>query len=81
MSDTLDFVDKQANTTVVKLRNFSDNLYAATKVGVDQVFLPATRQGQIIAVATRVNSTANIFDIRASDNSRKIRNLLNQVYG
>jgi len=78
---TLDFVVGQANITVENLRNFSDNLSAAKKVGVDQVFLPGNVLGEIDEIVTKVNSSANSLDSRASDNSRKIKDLLNTVYG
>lgn len=80
-SDTLNFVVGQANITVENLRNFSDDLSAAKKTGVDQVFLPGNVQGQIDDIVNKVNSSANSLDRRAQDNSEKIKDLLDLVYG
>ncbi|XP_020265677.1 uncharacterized protein LOC109841191 [Asparagus officinalis] len=76
---TLKYVVGQANITVQNLRNFSDDLSAAKKIGVDQVFLPGNVLGQIDEVVTKVNSSANSLDSRTSDNSEKIKNLLDTV--
>lgn len=79
-ADTLDFVVGQADVTVGNLRNFSDNLAAAKKVGVDQVFLSGNILGQIDEIVTKVNSSANTLESRASNNSEKIKDLLDTVY-
>lgn len=79
-TETLGYVVGQANITVENLRNFSDYLSAAKKIGVDQVFLPGNIQGQIDEVVTKVNSSANSLDSRTSDNSKKIKDLLDTVY-
>ncbi|XP_073013239.1 uncharacterized protein [Typha latifolia] len=76
---TLDYVVGQSNLTVDNLRNFSNNLAAAKKVGVDQIFLSADVQSKIDVLETKLNSSANELSSRTSDNSRKIRNVLNIV--
>ncbi|WOL15492.1 hypothetical protein Cni_G24273 [Canna indica] len=76
---TLDYVVGQANFTVENLRNFSDSLADAKKITVDQVFLPTNVQGEIDVLEAKVNSSANSLANRTSDNSRKIRRVLDRV--
>ncbi|XP_073009937.1 uncharacterized protein [Typha latifolia] len=76
---TLNYVVGQSNFTVDNLRNFSDSLSAAKKVGVDQIFLPADIQNKIDAIETKLNTSANDLANRTSSNSKKIRAVLNTV--
>ncbi|KAJ6834147.1 uncharacterized protein M6B38_335890 [Iris pallida] len=78
-SETMDYVTGQADFTVENLRNFSGDLSAAKKVGVDQVFLPADTRAKIDEIVTKVNASANKLDARTSDNSNKIKDVLNTV--
>ncbi|KAJ0495232.1 putative transmembrane protein [Helianthus annuus] len=45
---TLDYVVSQANTTAQNLRNLSDVLASAKKIGVAQVFLPVQVQSTLM---------------------------------
>lgn len=78
-STTLEYVVGQANVTVDNLRNFSESLAAAKKIGVDQVFLPSDVQGKIDAIQTKLNSSSNDLATKTKDNSKKIRNVLDKV--
>ncbi|XP_072953016.1 uncharacterized protein [Typha angustifolia] len=76
---TLNYVVGQSNFTVDNLRNFSDSLSAAKKIGVDQIFLPSDIQNKIDAIETKLNTSANDLANRTSSNSKKIRAVLNTV--
>ncbi|WOL18337.1 hypothetical protein Cni_G27131 [Canna indica] len=78
-SSTLDFVVGQSNTTVSNLRNFSNNLADANKVGVGQISLPADQKATVDAVVRRLNNAANDVSSRTSDNSKKIQDYLDTV--
>ncbi|KAG6490789.1 hypothetical protein ZIOFF_052102 [Zingiber officinale] len=78
---TMDYVVGQANLTVEHLRNFSDSLSDAKKITVAQVLLPSNVRGDIDAIEARVNSSATQLANRTLDNSRKIRRVLDRVYG
>ncbi|KAG6526704.1 hypothetical protein ZIOFF_016705 [Zingiber officinale] len=76
---TMDYVVSQANFTVENLRNFSDSLSDAKKITVDQVLLPSNVRADIDDIEARVNKSANQLADRTSDNSRKIRRVLDRV--
>lgn len=76
---TMDYVVGQANFTVENLRNFSDSLSDAKKITVDQVLLPSNVRADIDVIEARVNSSATQLADRTSDNSRKIRRVLDRV--
>ncbi|XP_051191548.1 uncharacterized protein [Lolium perenne] len=76
---TLDFVVSQANFTVENLNNLSDSLSAAKKVDIGQFLLPPNTLGQINEIQGKLNSSATDLATRTSDNSEKIRKLLNRV--
>ncbi|KAG6530499.1 uncharacterized protein LOC122043365 [Zingiber officinale] len=76
---TMDYVVGQANFTVENLRNFSDSLSDAKKITVDQVLLPSNVRADIDVIAARVNKSATQLADRTSDNSRKIRRVLDRV--
>lgn len=78
-SNTLDHVVEQAEFTVDNLRNFSNNLAAAKKVGVDQIFLPTDVQTRIDSVQTKLNVSANTLAARTESNGQKIHDVLNTV--
>ncbi|XP_056167619.1 uncharacterized protein LOC115661966 [Syzygium oleosum] len=78
-SSTLKYVVKQADTTVEKLRNVSDYLAAAKRVGVDQIFLPPNAQNNIDRVETEINSSATKLERKTDQNSDKIQHVLNSV--
>lgn len=70
---------KQADTAVEKLRNVSDYLAAAKRVGVDQISLPPNVQNDIDKVETKINSSAITLERKADQNSDKIQHVLNSV--
>ncbi|XP_078438703.1 uncharacterized protein LOC144709152 [Wolffia australiana] len=78
-SETLGYVVGQAEFTVENLRNFSDNLAAAKRVSVNQIFLPTSVQSKIDEVDGKLNSSANQLDSRTKENSHEIRDKLNDV--
>lgn len=79
MSDTLDYVVKQSDFTVDNLRNFSDNLAAAKRVRVDEVFMPTDVQTRIDDIKTKLNVSANFLADRTASNSKKIHDVLDIV--
>eukprot|EP00262_Sarcandra_glabra_P005017 TRINITY_DN1625_c0_g2_i2.p1 TRINITY_DN1625_c0_g2~~TRINITY_DN1625_c0_g2_i2.p1 ORF type:complete len:519 (-),score=35.57 TRINITY_DN1625_c0_g2_i2:173-1729(-) len=78
-SDTLDYVVSQANFTVDNLKNFSSNLAAAKRVGVDNIFLPSVVQANIDGIQTKLNASANDLSTRTEENSKNIHNVLDSV--
>ncbi|KAG8072783.1 hypothetical protein GUJ93_ZPchr0006g42329 [Zizania palustris] len=76
---TLKFVVSQANFTVDNLNNLSDSLSAAKKVDIGQFLLPPDVQNQINDIQGKLNSSASELATRTTDNSEKIKKLLNQV--
>lgn len=77
---TLDYVVDQANTTAQKLRNLSDVLDSAKKIGVAQVFLPVDVQSDIDEIQTKLNSSSYALSDRTEDNKEDIQRLLDSVY-
>ncbi|XP_062221670.1 uncharacterized protein LOC133921003 [Phragmites australis] len=76
---TLRFVVSQANFTVDNLHNLSDSLSAAKKVDIGQFLLPSDVQNQINDIQGKLNSSATGLATRTTENSEKIKKLLNQV--
>ncbi|TKY73044.1 Transmembrane protein [Spatholobus suberectus] len=72
-TDTLEYVVSQADFTAENLRNVSDYLDEAKKIGVDAVFLPADVQKNIDEVKTKINSSAAALSSKTEDNSEKIK--------
>lgn len=72
-SDTLKYVVSQADFTAENLRNVSDYLDAAKKIGVDAVFLPSDLQKNIDDVVVKINSSAVTLSTKTADNSEKIK--------
>lgn len=72
-SNTLKYVVSQADFTAENLRNVSDYLDAAKRIGVDAVFLPGDVQKNIDDVKTKINSSAVELSSKTGDNSRKIQ--------
>lgn len=79
-TDTINYVVKQAETTVDSLRNVSDYLDAAKRIGVDQVFLPSDVQANIDNVKIKINSSAITLERETRKNSNHIRDVLDAVY-
>ncbi|KAL5215899.1 hypothetical protein ABZP36_007300 [Zizania latifolia] len=77
--NTVDYVVGQGNLTVDNLRNFSRSLAAAKNIGVDQIFLPVDVQQRIDVIEEKLNSSANEFSTRALENSKKIKNVVNNT--
>lgn len=75
-SNTLDYVVGQANLTVQNLRDFTGNLSEAKRIKVATLLVPADLQTRIDEIVTKVNTSANDLDRRASDNSKNIRHVL-----
>ncbi|CAL5444156.1 unnamed protein product [Camellia sinensis] len=78
-SDTLDYVVRQSNLTVQNLRNVSDYLAAAKRVGVYQVFLPRNVQNSIEKVEAGINASATTLEHVTMKNRNNIENVLNSV--
>ncbi|XP_028792413.1 uncharacterized protein LOC114748217 isoform X2 [Neltuma alba] len=72
-SDTLDYVVKQADFTAENLRNVSDYLDAAKKIGVDAIFLPSDVQKNIDDVQTKIRSAATTLSNETRENSKNIQ--------
>ncbi|XP_010250329.1 PREDICTED: uncharacterized protein LOC104592577 [Nelumbo nucifera] len=78
-TNTLAYVVKQANTTAENLRNVSDYLAAAKRIGVDQVFLPSDMMAKIDEVQTKINSSAATLADETAKNSDSIQEVLDIV--
>lgn len=78
-TETLKYVVHQANTTADKLRNLSDDLASAKKIGVAQVFLPVQVQSDIDEIQTKLNSTSYTLSEKTEDNKDDINRVLDTV--
>lgn len=78
-TETLKYVVHQANTTADKLRNLSDDLASAKKIGVAQVFLPVKVQSDIDEIQTKLNSTSYTLSEKTEDNKDDINRVLDTV--
>lgn len=76
---TLSYILSQTNETVESLRNVSDYLAAAKRIGVDSVTLPVDVQKNIDTIQTKINSSANSLSDAVDDNSGNIDNFLDKV--
>lgn len=72
-SDTLDYVVNQADFIAENLRNVSDYLDAAKKIGVDAVFLPSDVQKNIDDVKTKIGTAAATLSNKTEENSKNIQ--------
>ncbi|KAJ7979032.1 Transmembrane protein [Quillaja saponaria] len=78
-SNTLGYVVSQADITAENLRNVSDYLAAAKRIGVDAVFLPPNVQKSIDDIQTKINSSAANLSSKAEKNSKDIQDVLDSV--
>ncbi|GFQ01001.1 hypothetical protein PHJA_002244000 [Phtheirospermum japonicum] len=78
-TSTLDFVLRQADSTVDNLKNVSDYLAAAKNVGVVQVSLPRELQNKIDNVNEMIASAANTLDRATKNNKEDIFRYLDAV--
>ncbi|PON77839.1 plasma membrane fusion protein [Trema orientale] len=78
-TNTLDYVVHQADVTVENLRNVSDYLAAAKRIGVDAVFLPTDVQNNIDQIQTKISSSANTLSNKTEENSKEIQNGLDSM--
>ncbi|KAL9242472.1 hypothetical protein vseg_016465 [Gypsophila vaccaria] len=76
---TLHYVVNQANFTVENLNNVSGFLSEAKNIGVGQMKLPENLHNQINDVQTKIVKASNTLQDKTQDNSRRIRNVLDQV--
>ncbi|KAG7023477.1 hypothetical protein SDJN02_14502, partial [Cucurbita argyrosperma subsp. argyrosperma] len=76
---TLDYVVSQADDTVVNLRNVSDYLNAAKKIGVASAVLPGDVQNKIDDIEKKINSSAAILSEKTGSNSKAIQYVLDHV--
>nr|XP_043623054.1 uncharacterized protein LOC122594761 [Erigeron canadensis] len=76
---TLKYIVHQADITAQRLRNVSDDLDAAKKVTVAQVFLPVDVQADIGEIQTKLNASAIQLSERTKDNKEDIHDLLESV--
>lgn len=68
-----------ANVTVENLRNVSDYLDSAQRVGVDANSLAPNVQNEIDSLQVKINNAANLLSTAATDNARDIRYVLEAV--
>lgn len=73
------YVVNQADFTAENLRNVSDYLESAQKIGVDAVFLPSDVQKQIDDVQTKIGSAATTLSNKTQENSQKINDGLDAM--
>ncbi|KAL9314445.1 hypothetical protein ACSQ67_019897 [Phaseolus vulgaris] len=78
-TSTLEYVVGQAEFTAENLRNVSDYLDAAKKIGVDAVFLPADVQKEIDEIKTKINSSASELSSKTKDNSETIKDVIDAM--
>lgn len=78
-TNTLDYVVSQADVTVENLRNVSDYLAAAKRIGVEAVFLPTEVQNSIDRIQTKINSSATTLSDKTEENSKEIQDGLDSM--
>ncbi|KAF9613809.1 hypothetical protein IFM89_011978 [Coptis chinensis] len=77
--DTLEYIVKQSNVTVDNLRNVSDYLSAAKRVGVVRFFLGPDVQTSIDVIDAKINSSSSKLADKTKENSQNIKDVLNTV--
>lgn len=80
MVHTIKFVVNQSDFTVQILRNVTEFLSIAKTINVDQFFLPSNDRDEIDKLNMDLNSAANTLTEKTSENSAKIRKVLNEVH-
>jgi CO dehydrogenase/acetyl-CoA synthase gamma subunit (corrinoid Fe-S protein) len=75
----LEYLLKQADTTVENLKNVLINLAEAKQVGVDQIFLPPDIQNNIDILGKTTNISAMIPKLKTEQSSKQIQHLLHPV--
>ncbi|XAR71010.1 hypothetical protein NMG60_11028081 [Bertholletia excelsa] len=78
-TETLDYVENQADTTVDKLKEVSDFVAQAKLIAVDNVSLPSSVQTDLNQIENELNSAATMLQVRSSDSSKDIRAHLDSV--
>ncbi|KAK9276665.1 hypothetical protein L1049_006201 [Liquidambar formosana] len=76
---TLKYVVNQSDYTVQTLRNVTEYLSLAKTISVAQVFLPSNVMHDIDKLNVDLNTAANTLTEKTSENSGKIRKVLNAV--
>ncbi|KAF3453044.1 hypothetical protein FNV43_RR03477 [Rhamnella rubrinervis] len=76
---TFSYILSQTDETVESLRNVSDYLAAAKRIGVDSVTLPVDVQRNIDEIQTKINSSATSLSDAVDDNSDDIDNFLDRI--
>ncbi|KAF8038498.1 hypothetical protein BT93_B1138 [Corymbia citriodora subsp. variegata] len=75
----LEYVVNQADLTVGKLKDVSDNIAQAKQVGVDKVFVPPSVQSDIDQIEAKIDSSTNALAGQTVENSNDMRHLLDSV--
>lgn len=78
-TSTLGYVVDQAETTSENLKNVSEYLSAAKRIGIGSTFLPANVQTNIDHAETKINASATTLDTKTQKNSKDIQDLLDAV--
>lgn len=78
-TNTLKSLVSQADFTAENLRNVSDYLDAAQKIGVEAVFLPADVQKNIDEVQMKINSSAADLSSKTKKNSETIKDVIDAM--
>lgn len=69
----LSYVVDQADTTAENLRNVSDYLSAAKKIGLDAIVLPADIQKSMDDIMGTIKNVANTLSDTTEKNSKRIQ--------
>lgn len=77
---TLNYVVNQSDYTVGILRNVTQYLSLAKTISVAQVFLPSDVMDDIDKLNMDLNTAANTLTEKTSQNSVKIKKVINAVY-
>lgn len=78
-TSTLGYVVDQAETTSENLKNVSEYLSAAKRIGIGSSFLPANVQTNIDHAEAKINASATTLDTKTQKNSKDIQDLLDAV--
>ena len=79
MTNILQYVVHQADSTVDKLGNVSDYLAQAKQVEINRVFLPTNVQTDIDQAETDINNSASTLADKTKENSDNIQDLLDSA--
>eukprot|EP00252_Welwitschia_mirabilis_P027064 TRINITY_DN9148_c0_g1_i5.p1 TRINITY_DN9148_c0_g1~~TRINITY_DN9148_c0_g1_i5.p1 ORF type:complete len:385 (+),score=56.24 TRINITY_DN9148_c0_g1_i5:375-1529(+) len=79
ITDTMDYVVDEAETTVEGLRNVTDIISLALVNSVDELFLSIAEQRKVDSLNRKLKTAANTLESKTHDNAHRIKRVLQTV--